>query len=551
MAAKTAYLSLSTNIKGITAPMQKPARNDGILKADDKYIYFIPNVYPSNQVKEYGFYWRGMQEGWRAPLSKWSLDGVLGLFSNIALDPSITAFLEKSTSQITFSDEIENSILFPFQKEAVNFLITSERAMLALSPGLGKSASAIFAANELRVESILVICPLTLVLNWKKEIKRWIGKDAEIWRGNISNWKEYDSWVITNYETVARNIDDIIYQKFDIVIVDESILIKNRKAKRTDALRKLARTVKYLWLLSGSPISRFIDDIWAQLNIINPKRFSSYWRFAEHYCELETTPWGTKIAANQAGAINRLQNDIKDIYFSRTQSEVLDIPDWIFDTIEVEMGKQQSKLYGQMESEFLAELQDGDYILAPNVLSQMTRLIQFASNPILLGGIDQGAKWDAVEELLQFEEKPAIVWTQYIETANRLFERLNGTYKTAILTGETKIQDRQNIVDDFQSGEIDVIIAHPAVGKFGLTLTAARTAIYLERSYNGDDYYQSLHRVKRIGTTKSPHVIHLLASRAGENNYTIDHVIDNVLRYRKDNSIAITSGMIRKYLGES
>jgi len=270
------------------------------------------------------------------------------------------------------------------------------------------------------------------------------------------------------------------------------------------------------------------------------------------YCDIETTQWGTKVSGNQPDAIERLQKDTKDIYFCRTQEEVLDIPDWIFDTIEVEMGKSQYKVYAQMEAEFLAELHEGDYILAPNVLSQMIRLLQFASNPILLDGVDDGAKWNAVEEILEYEELPAIVWTQFIKTAELMYDKLSKKYRVAVLTGQTKADQRQTIVDNFQAGKLDIIIAHPAVGKFGLTLTAARTAVYMERSYNGDDYYQSLYRVKRIGTTKSPHIIHLLAVRPqGSEGYTIDHVIDNVLKYRKDNSIAITSGMIREYLGKS
>ncbi|KKM59963.1 hypothetical protein LCGC14_1546570, partial [marine sediment metagenome] len=81
------------------------------------------------------------------------------------------------------------------------------------------------------------------------------------------------------------------------------------------------------------------------------------------------------------------------------------------------------------------------------------------------------------------------------------------------------------------------------------------TAIYVERSYNGDDYYQSLHRVRRFGTTHSPHVIILLSidtkdkDGVSSTNPTIDHVIHKVLGFKRDNSIQITTGLVREVLG--
>jgi len=245
-----------------------------------------------------------------------------------------------------------------------------------------------------------------------------------------------------------------------------------------------------------------------------------------------------------------LKADLSDIYFCRTMDEVLDIPTWIFDTLPIPMNKSQYKLYAQMESEFLADLPDGDQLLAPNILSQMVRLIQLSSNPMLVGGDDDGAKWKALEEVLEYETGPFIVWTNFIPTAKNIRDRLKSKYRCELMIGETPNEERDQIKDKFQNGEVDILIAHPAVGKFGLTLTRARTAIYLERSFNGDDYYQSLYRIRRIGTEVSPHVIHLVAVRPdGKEGNTIDQVVDMVLDYRKNSSLSITSGFIRDNLG--
>ena len=140
---------------------------------------------------------------------------------------------------------------------------------------------------------------------------------------------------------------------------------------------------------------------------------------------------------------------------------------------------------------------------------------------------------------------PVILWTNFLLTAQHLAEKLKKKYSVGVLTGDTPAAIRQDIVEQFQANNLEILIAHPAVGKFGYTLTAGRTAIYVERSYNGDDYYQSLHRVKRIGTVESPYIIHLLSSKPGSNAPTVDRVIHQVLKSRKDNSIALTSGEIK------
>ena len=533
---------------GINTPMQN---NNGTLKIIGDSLIFYPNIYPSVQVKPLGFNWKSNPSRWIGPVRRSLIEGVQRLFSNIALDESVTAYLENDDRQVELSSTVHESSLFPYQKEATAFELKHKKCLLGLAPGTGKTASAIFAANELNPEKILVICPLSLVYMWKAQIKKWLNKDAVIWHGKVDTWEEYDQWVIANYDTAVRNNVDMLNQKFSVLILDESILLKNRKALRTREMQSLSRSAEYVWLLSGSPISKFYDDMWSQLNVVDPKRFKSYWRFAENYCIVEQNQWGTQITGNQNDATQRLKNDLSDIYFCRTMDEVLDIPDWVFDTVPVPMSSGQYKLYEQMENEFLADLPEGDQLLAPNVLSQMIRLIQLSSNPILVGGPDDGAKWKALTELLEFEEGPFIVWTNFIQTANELEKRLCSKYSIGKMTGETPPELRQDIVDNFQAENLDILIAHPAVGKFGLTLTKARTAIYVERSFNGDDYYQSLYRFRRIGTTVSPHVIHLVAQRPdGKNGSTIDQIIDRVLDYRKNSSLSITSGFIRDNLGK-
>lgn len=529
-------------------------KTNGILSTDGRSLFFLPKIYPSAQIKNLGnFRWKGKEIGWEGPLKEPIIWAVKEQFDPVDLDDSILEWIEQNNKPVELSKAVTESTLFPGQKRTTAGLLKSKRGMAALRPGLGKTASAIFAGNELdrkKYDGILAVCPLTLVNNWKKEIKKWINEEAVIWHGNVDSWDPYYRWVITNYETVSRNTEDIIAQGFKVIIFDETILIKNRKAKRTEACKEISKNADYVWLLSGSPTSHFLDDIWSQLNIVDSKRFSSYWKFVERYCEKETNTWGTSVVGNKPGATEELMKDLSDIYFTASENEFPEIPDWIFDTVEIPMSKEQYRLYDEMEREFLATLPNGDEVLAPIVLTQLLRLIQFASNPLLLDGPDDSNKWEAAIDMLEYEQGPFIIWTNFKRTAELMLMRLSRKYRAAMLTGSTPASERQKIVDAMQNGELDVIVAHPAVGKFGLTLTKVRTAIYLERSYNGDDHYQSLFRIRRIGTTIPPHVIYLISSRPTGNSMTVDHVIDSILSSRKENSIALTSGMITSILGK-
>lgn len=517
-------------------------------------LKFKPNVYPSQQIKSVGFtHWKDGAWHQSAPsINPTAVEDVKRLFGDtVFVDFEVAKLLVKEPARIP-SWLTEHPTLFPYQKDAIQFMLTHKRALLALAPGLGKTACSILAAKAAGCKRILIVSPLSLLYTWKAQVKQWTGEEAVIvYKKQLPVAATY---TITNYDTLRLHLNTFVEGDWDAIIVDESLLIKNRKAKRTDSIRKLVTEAKceYVWLLSGAPVSKFYTDMWAQLNVLNPDRFTSFWRWAERYVQIESNQWSKyNIVANKPDAPDRILKDHADMYFARSQADSgLNIPDWIFDENYIPLSPAQDKLYASMEETFLAELSEDESIMAPNVLTQLLRLVQFASNPVLVGGKEISTKWDACEELLEFEQGPFIIWTNFIETATRFTERLHLKGKrVAKLTGATPMDQRQQIVDDFQNGMLDVILAHPAVGKFGLTLTRARTAIYLERGYNADDYFQSLHRIKRIGTTQSPHVIHLIATRA-EGGNTVDHVIHKILAGRKDMVDKITNMNLKQLFME-
>jgi len=167
---------------------------------------------------------------------------------------------------------------------------------------------------------------------------------------------------------------------------------------------------------------------------------------------------------------------------------------------------------------------------------------------MLLDGDNESGKWEALPELMEYYPPPFLIWTSFTRTAHYLAEFLGGIVgqEVKMVIGETKIEDRNTYIKDFQEGKKKVLILNMETGSFGHTLTAARTAFYPERNYNSN-YFQSLHRVRRIGTVHSPNIVHL-RSVYQDGSPTIDHLVHSLLDYRVNMIKDLTTGMLRDIL---
>ena len=542
--------------------------------AKQDFLFFIPRIQnPTLRLLEDSQWFKIFnQEHGTIYRASTSLEALYWLRDNLGqlnLSPEVNKWRTQVGSVLKIAP-IPNLPLFDFQLSAVGFLQERERAMLSLSPGLGKTVSSITAAEQLypEVKKILVVAPLSLLYMWKAEIEKWTSTLNEH-HVIIQHGKKFDviamdkyvpgriTWVITNPETATNHVPTFLARNFHLAILDESILYKSRDSKRTKAMKRLAKGIKRVWELTGAPANRMIDDIWSQFNILDPKAYSSYWRFAKEYCVVNPTTWGNQVVANKLMAEEKIKERFKDIYFARSQSEVLDIPDWLFTEIDVPMGKRQEKAYRELSTFFATELENLDedgtvlnkqQVTVDNHLAKVVRLIQLASNPMLLDGDNESGKWEALPELMEYYPPPFLIWTSFTRTAHYLAEFLGGIVgqEVKMVIGETKIEDRNTYIKDFQEGKKKVLILNMETGSFGHTLTAARTAFYPERNYNSN-YFQSLHRVRRIGTVHSPNIVHL-RSVYQDGSPTIDHLVHSLLDYRVNMIKDLTTGMLRDIL---
>lgn len=551
------------------------------ISLDGKDMIVRAPSYPSKEVKEeLGGRWDRDLKGWRLAPTSLNVLRLLDFYGEdfVRTAPEVIQDLAfEEWGFAGFSDDERAraeqhpawDTLYPFQREAVEYTFCNPHAasLVGLSPGLGKTAVSVVTADLLDAKRILILAPLTLAKNWKKEIARWeeSGRDVKRARagdrepgpevtvanheviqevvlrdenGNVTqpewvtNARKVKQWrdeglrrtnpktgkVEPARERITRVRRDYLAIDWDVVITDESILLKNRKAVKTEILKTLVGASNpQVWMLSGSPTSKYRDDLWKQLNIMFPRGFSSYWRFAEFFCVVERGQWGWSIEGDRPEI--DLHHYLRDFMFVRSQDEVLpDLPDYIYRPITVEFGQKQRKAFDSMLKDWIIELED-ETIEATNWLSQSTRLQQVTSNMGSLPKADgksfhprASVKEDLLVDLIgQADvELPMLVWTWYVETTNSIQERLKKEFKDlriGAVHGTMPTDNKDVAIEAYKDGDLDILVMQMGVGKFGHTFTDTKTVFYHDRSFDSDAWVQSVRRVRRIGLKHRPVLI--------------------------------------------
>lgn len=374
------------------------------------------------------------------------------------------------------------------QRVGVGFLTSRPRALLAFSPGLGKSATAIVAAEVTQQVPVLLVAPLTLLSTWREEIGTW-GSGLPV--ANLRDEEPVDGWNLINPDQLKKRQKEFLRHGYKLVVYDESVLYKNRKAVRTKAARDISKRIPTSWMLSGSPITSYADDLWAQLNILYPDWFRSYWRFAEQWTFVQKTNWGTQIVGNRNPKELRLY--LRDTMISRTPEEVPVLPDNPLERIVVDMTPKQVKALKDARDRFEVE-----GVPLPNVVTQLTRMAQIVSHPRTLDIEDEGGKAKALKEMLEWVEKPLIVWCWFRDTVEAVADTLEKKgLKVGLIHGGVAAAKRGAVLDAYKEGAKDALVIQISTGKFGLSLTNTKTVIFYDRSFGLDDWVQATARVRR------------------------------------------------------
>ena len=515
-----------------------------------------------------GASWSASEQVWRVPLSWTTCLALRSTFrSDLEIKPTLGAWaanqLETRITPANNLRELEtyegDEVLFPHQRAGVAFLATAKRALLADEPGLGKTAQAIRALKELKdrgeeVFPILIVCPNTLKKNWAREFARWWPDvDTQVIKGSavqrkkqfeqpaqvfIINWESlrshsrlspYGSISLTRCracggqdEKISENRCEVHLRelnnfKFKAVVADEIHRSKDPKSKQSRALWSASGNAEIRFALTGTPIANNVVDLWSILHWISPKDWPSKTKWIDRMVDVMLNAFGGMMVL---GVKPQMQDEFyKSVnpYMRRMLKKVVlpNLPPVLKERRDVEMSTKQKKAYEQMRDLMISELESGDTLAAPSVLTQTIRLLQFASSYATIATNEvtgepravldaPSCKIDALMDDIEngdFGDDSVAVSAVSKQLINLLSAELTKKkISHGLITGDQDEDERQKAIDDFQSGAIKWILFTAQAGGVGITLTAARRLIMLQRPWSLVDYKQVLDRVHRIGS---------------------------------------------------
>lgn len=460
--------------------------------------------------------------------------------------------------------------LFGWQRSGAAFIARGKRVLIADDPGAGKTATTIRGMAKLTEEGenvfpILVVCPNSMKKTWEREFQQWWpGITCSIIKGSaaqrrkqfatpahvyIINWESLRSHSrLAPFGSVALkkcrdhggedpkvkegscqvHPKELNKFKFGAVIADEIHRAKDAKSQQTRALWAASGDAPIRVALTGTPIANDVTDLWPILHWLEPGEWPSKTRWIDRFVDTMLNAWGGLMVIGikaqmydefYAGLNPRMRRMPEDVVLRH-------LPPVLYEERQCEMGAKQAKAYKQLVEDMIAELDSGVLTVA-SPLTKTTRLLQFASSYATIEDIegtdehgfptvkqkvtltDPSCKIDTfMDDIADFGDQQVAV----MAVSRQLIELLSARLEKAkiphgLVTGRQNEDERQQAMDDFQSGKTQFILFTSGAGGTGITLTAARYLCRLQVPYSLVDFKQSMRRVRRIGSERHPNII--------------------------------------------
>ena len=422
--------------------------------------------------------------------------------------------------------------LAPFQWAGVRYLLQARRAFLADEPGLGKTVQALATLEADDAFPAVVVCPASLRLVWEREASRWLPHRTTTLltgRGRVPPGADI---TILSYEGVASQREHLLRRRPRALVLDESHYCKNPRAKRTQAVRRLAHALPHDALrlaLTGTPVTNGAQEVVPQLRILG---------------RLEDFGSGTTLVKRFAGPgeEERLHWHLRRACFvRRRKSEVLpQLPAKRQVVVPVALVNEEE--YRLAERDVVAwlrslplDLRELDARVAATLraerLAQLTALKRLAAR----GKLAAAAAW--IEDFRASGE-PLVVFAHHTEVQEELLARFPDA---GHLLGRDAPAAREETVRAFQDGTgPGLLVCSTLAAGHGITLTRASNVAFLELEWTPAHHDQAEDRCHRIGQHDAVTAWYLLA--AG----TIDERIAELLQSKRRVVEAVTDGHRRE-----
>lgn len=416
--------------------------------------------------------------------------------------PSIPQDLQDDIAAVNFDDTDIKAQLRRYQTFAVKYILHQKRVLLGDEMGLGKTVEALAAMaalNRMDRKHFLVICPLSVLLNWEKETRVHTALTPFVmhgWHREIfAAWQESGGILLCNYDTVHKlpsplEDEDIV---IDMVTADEAHLLKNRSTRRTRAVLPWLAAAEYALFMTGTPLENSVDEMVSIISCLNPA-------IAE---ELKD-----KAYLFYAGSF---RSAAAPLYLRRKREDVLaELPEKIESDEWLFMSEDDRELY--------------TYALEAGNFMEIRRVSWLAESPF------SSAKAERMQEIIEHakeENRRVIVFSFFLETLRQI-RMLEGITFYGPIQGSVAMEERSRILENFEnSAPGSVLLCQITSGGTGLNIQCASVVIFAEPQMKPSLETQAISRVYRMGQVRTVLVYRLLCAE------TVDEAIIDMLERKQ------------------
>lgn len=420
----------------------------------------------------------------------------------------------------------------PFQKAGIEYALKRSSTLIADEMGLGKTVEAIGVINaDESIKQVLVICPASLKLNWRRELERWLVRMMPIQVVSATDTKLLPADIlILNYDILHKHAAALALRQFDLAIVDECHFAKNKKSRRskqTYAAAKVAR--RSIWM-TGTPIVNRPSELLPILEAIGGDvmaRTGGGFKYLRRYCNGQQTKWGWDFSG--AAHLDELQRILRETCMvRRLKRDVLtELPAKRRQVVEfsangnagvvareaaavaehqerIEVLKAAVKAAKESDNQegyaaAVEALREGERVMFSEI-SRLRHETALAKIPEVLAHL---------ETVIGEGESKVVLFAWHHDLIDQVAAALGDA--AVVLTGDTPLVARQAAVDRFQTDPTcQVFIGSITAAGVGLTLTASSHVIFAELDWVPGNMSQAEDRCHRIGQTQSVLVQHLV-----------------------------------------
>lgn len=415
-----------------------------------------------------------------------------------------------------------------YQSYCIQRIIEDKFVGLFLDMGLGKTVITLTAVNDLKfnrfeIQRCLVIAPKKVAeATWSKEAEKWdhlkhlriskiLGTEAKRIRAVNTPADVY----VINRENVPWLVDHYRNDwKFDMVVADELSSFKNHRAKRFKCLTWVRPHIKKFVGLTGTPAPNGMMDLWAQVYLLDGgerlgKNITAY---RQAYFTQNNHGGNFSTFEEKQNAAEEIKLRISDICISMKAEDYIQLPDRTDIVVSVELDNKARKMYDKFEKEMFLQI-DEESLDATTAAVLSNKLLQMCNGAVYgENGVVQihDCKIEAFMELIEAAQgQPTLVFYNFKHDLERLKTALS---KTKLAVGELK---SANDIDKWNSGNLNVLLAHPASAAYGLNLqTGGSHIVWFGLNWSLELYQQANARLYRQGQQNKVIIHHLVVSNS-------------------------------------